>query len=84
MLFEQSVLVVPIAQLVEVTDSAVLGGVAEVESSNPTLGHKYFSAFTALVDLLYIYNVCMYVCGCVCGCGCVHLSSGNSDTSKGA
>ena len=32
--------VVSIAQLVLVTDSAVLGGVAEVVSSNPTLGHK--------------------------------------------
>ena len=32
--------VVSIAQLVEVRDSAVLGGVAEVMSSNPTLGHK--------------------------------------------
>ena len=32
--------VVSIAQLVEVTDSAVLGGVAEVVSSNPTVGHK--------------------------------------------
>ena len=28
------------AQLVEVTDSAVLGGVAEVVSSNPTVGHR--------------------------------------------
>ena len=34
--------VVSIAQLVEVTDSAVLGGVAEVVSSNPTVGHKIF------------------------------------------
>ena len=32
--------VVLIAQLVEVTDSAVLGGAAEVVSSNPTVGHK--------------------------------------------
>ena len=39
-LFEQSVWVVSIAQLVEVTESAVLGGVAEVVSSNPTVGHK--------------------------------------------
>ena len=46
--------VVSIAQLVEVTDSAVLGGVAEVVSSNPTVGHKYFSAFTGIVDLLYL------------------------------
>ena len=32
--------VVLIVQLVEVTDSAVLGGVAEVVSSNPTVSHK--------------------------------------------
>ena len=32
--------VVSIAQLVEVTDSAVLGGVVEVVNSNPTVGHK--------------------------------------------
>ena len=37
---------VSIAQLVQVTDSAVLGGVAEVVSSNPTVGHKiFFSIF---------------------------------------
>ena len=34
--------VVSIAQLVELTDSVVLGGVAEVVSSNPTVGHKIF------------------------------------------
>ena len=39
-LIERSFLVVSITQLVEVTDSAVLGGVAEVLSSNPTVGHK--------------------------------------------
>ena len=44
--------VVSIAQLVEVTDSAVLGGVAEVVSSNPRWVMKYFSAFTGIVDLL--------------------------------
>ena len=32
--------VVSIAQLVEVTDSAVLGGVAKVVSSNPTVSHS--------------------------------------------
>ena len=38
--------VVSIAQLVEVTDSAVLGGVVEVVSSIPTMGHKIvFSIF---------------------------------------
>ena len=31
---------VSIAQLVEVADSAVLGGVVEVMSSIPTVGHK--------------------------------------------
>ena len=44
--------VVSIAQLVEVTDSAVLGGVAEVVSSNPRWVIKIFSAFTGIVDLL--------------------------------
>ena len=34
--------VVSMVQLVEVTDSAVLGGVAEVVSLNPTLGHEIF------------------------------------------
>ena len=34
--------VVSIAHLVEMTDSAVLGGVAEVVSSNPMVGHKIF------------------------------------------
>ena len=42
--------VVSIAQLVEMTDSAVLGGVAEVVSSNPRWVIKYFSAFTGIVD----------------------------------
>ena len=31
-----------IAQLVEVTDSAVLGGVVKVVSSNPAVGEKIF------------------------------------------
>ena len=34
--------VVSIVQLVEVTDSAVLGGVVEVVSSIPAVGHKIF------------------------------------------
>ena len=34
--------VVSIAQLVEVKNSAVLGGVVEVVSLNPTVGHKIF------------------------------------------
>ena len=47
--------VVSLAQLVEVADSAVLGGVVEVMSSIPTVGHKkYFSAFTGMVDLLFL------------------------------
>ena len=38
--------VVSIAQLLEVTDSAVLGGVVGVVSSIPTVGHKiFFSIF---------------------------------------
>ena len=50
--------VVLIAQLVEVTDSAVLGGVVEVVSSNPTQGHEniYFITFSGIADLvLYIW-----------------------------
>ena len=45
------------AQLVEVTDSAVLGGVVEVVSSNPTVGPKnIFSAFTDIADaILYVF-----------------------------
>ena len=35
------------AQLVEVTDSAVIGDVAEVVSSNPRWVIKYFSALPA-------------------------------------
>ena len=52
---EQSLLrVVSIAQLVAVTDSAVLGGAVEVVSSIPAMGHKIFSAFSGVVDLLYL------------------------------
>ena len=43
-----------IAQLVEVTDSAVLGDVVEVVSSIPVVGHKIFSAISGIVDLLFI------------------------------
>ena len=39
--------VVSILQLAEVTDCVVLGGVVKVLS----LGHKYFSAFTGIVDI---------------------------------
>ena len=47
--------VVSIAQLVEVMNSAELGGVAEVLSLNSTIGHKiFFSAFSGIVDLLYL------------------------------
>ena len=35
-------------------DSAVLGGVAEVVSSNPRWAIKIFSAFSGIVDLLYL------------------------------
>ena len=46
--------VVSIGQLVEVTDSAVLGGVVEVVSSIPMEGHINFSAFSGIIDLLYL------------------------------
>ena len=52
--------VASMAQLVEVTDSAVLGGVAEVVSSNPRWVIKYFSAFTGIVDLLY-HSVSIFI-----------------------
>ena len=32
----------------------MLGGVAEVVSSNPSWAIKYFSAFSGIVDLLYL------------------------------
>ena len=40
-------LVVSVAQLVEVTDSAVLSGVFEVARSNPALPYKYFQHLLA-------------------------------------
>ena len=44
------------AQLVEVTDSAVLGGVADVVSSNPTVGHKnIFQHSPAYLILLHLH-----------------------------
>ena len=47
--------VVSIAQLVEVANSAVLGGVVKVVRSIRTMSHKnIFSAFTGIVDLLYL------------------------------
>ena len=52
--------VVSMAQLVEVTNSAVLGGVAEVVSSNPRWVIKYFSAFTGIVDLFY-HSVSIFI-----------------------
>ena len=39
--------VVSIAQLVEATDSAVLGGVVEVVNSNPAMSPKYFQHLPA-------------------------------------
>ena len=45
-LFKQSFWNVSIMQLVEVMDSAVLGGVVEVVISIPVVGHKiFFSIF---------------------------------------
>ena len=40
----------------------MLGGVVEVDSSNPAVGHKCFSAFTGTVDFhikqkLYTYAI---------------------------
>ena len=56
-LFEQSFFgVISIAQLVEVTDSAVLGSVAEVVSSNLTVGHKHIFQPRALL----IYYISPY------------------------
>ena len=42
------------AQLVVMTDSSVLGDVAEVVSSNPTVGHKIFLTFTGISNLLHL------------------------------
>ena len=39
------------------TDSAVLGGVAEVVSSNPRWVIEYCSAFAGIVDLLYVVYI---------------------------
>ena len=50
-LLEESFWVVSIAKLVEVTDSAVLGWVVEVVSSNPARVKNIFSAFTGISDL---------------------------------
>ena len=46
--------VVAIALLVEITDSAVLGGVAEIVSSNPTVGHKHFIQHSQANLIYYI------------------------------
>ena len=46
--------VVSMAQLVEVTDSAVLGGFAEVVSSNLTVDDKISFSFFFSVNLLYL------------------------------
>ena len=39
---------------VEGTDSAVLGGVVEVVSSIPAVGHKIFFSISGIVDLSYL------------------------------
>ena len=53
--------VVYIAQLVEVTDSAVQGDLVEVVSSIPAVGHKnIFQHFPA--SLIYYLSVCLPVC----------------------
>ena len=46
--------VVSIAQLVEVTDSAVLGGVVEVVGSISAVGHKIFFSIFQHSYLLYL------------------------------
>ena len=53
--------VVSVLQLAEVTDCVVLGGVVKVLLGGVvkvlSLGHKYFSAFTGIVDIyIYIYR----------------------------
>ena len=50
--------VVSIAQLVEVTDSAVLGSVAEVVSSNPTVGHKNIFQHLLALNLYQFLFLC--------------------------
>ena len=48
--------VVSIADLIEVTDSAVLGGVAGVVSSIPAVGHKkFFSIFRHSVFIISLH-----------------------------
>ena len=49
--------VISIAKLVKVTDSAVLGGVAEVVSSNPRWVKKYFSAFSGIIDHKIFFSI---------------------------
>ena len=53
--------VVLIEQLVDVTDSAVLGGVAEVVSSNPTVGDKNNSASTGISLHIYLLYLSIYI-----------------------
>ena len=62
--------VVSIAQLVEVTDSAVQGGVVEVLSSIPAVGHKnIFQHFPYMFEVhlyinqndIYMFEVHLYI-----------------------
>ena len=62
------------APLVEVTDSAVLGGVAEVVSSNPRWVIKYFLAFTGIVDLLYL-SISIFIINLLDFSNALYLSS---------
>ena len=39
------------------TDSAMLGGVAEVVSSNPTVGHKFFFQHLPIVSIAQLVEV---------------------------
>ena len=58
--------VVSISQLVEVADSAVLGGVVTVVSSIPTMSHKnIFSAFIISLSILtLIINLYQFLILC--------------------
>ena len=49
---------VSVVQLVEVTDSAVLGGAVERVSLKPTCMYTQFTAFTNIADL-YVYKKVM-------------------------
>ena len=51
--------IVSIGQLVEVTDSAVLGGVVEVVSSIPAMDHKIFFSICQIIGTVRFYSAVM-------------------------